>query len=94
MILTAKHHDGFYIWPSAFTVHDVASSTWQNGLGDVVKELAKACAKYGLFLGIYISPWDRNNPIYGNDDAAYNKYFIGQLTELLSRYGRAGGLVG
>ena len=79
VIITAKHHDGFCLWPSRFTEHDVASSQWRGGKGDVVKELADACREYGLWLGVYISPWDRNNPIYGKDDAAYNDYFVGQM---------------
>lgn len=87
VIITAKHHDGFCLWPSAFTEHDVASSPWKDGKGDVIRELADACAAHDLFLGIYISPWDRNNPIYGRDDEAYNKYFIGQMEELLTGYG-------
>ena len=87
VIITAKHHDGFCLWPSAFTEHDVASSPWRDGEGDVIKELAEACARHGLFLGIYISPWDRNNPIYGRDDEAYNHYFAGQMEELLGNYG-------
>lgn len=87
VIITAKHHDGFCLWPSAFTEHDVASSTWRGGDGDVIAELAEACRAHDLFLGIYISPWDRNNPIYGKDDEAYNAYFIGQMEELLGNYG-------
>jgi len=87
VILTAKHHDGFCLWPSAYTDHDGASSSWKEGKGDVVAELAAACERYGLWLGIYISPWDRNNPIYGRDDEAYNRYFEGQLEELLGNYG-------
>lgn len=87
VIITAKHHDGFCLWPSRFTEHDVASSKWRDGKGDVIKELADACREYGLWLGIYISPWDRNNPLYGKDDAAYNDYFVGQMEELLGNYG-------
>jgi alpha-L-fucosidase len=87
VIITAKHHDGFCLWPSRFTEHDAANSNWRGGRGDVVKELADACREYGLWLGIYISPWDRNNPIYGKEDEAYNDYFVGQMEELLSNYG-------
>jgi alpha-L-fucosidase len=87
VILTAKHHDGFCLWPSRFTEHDVANSTWREGKGDVVKELAAACKEHGLWLGIYISPWDRNNSLYGKDDAAYNDYYVGQMEELLTNYG-------
>lgn len=87
IVLTAKHHDGFCLWPSAYTEHDVASSSWKNGRGDLVRELADACREYGLKMGVYISPWDRNNPIYGKDDAAYNTYFKNQLRELLGNYG-------
>jgi len=87
VILTAKHHDGFCLWPSQFTEHDIENSPWKNGKGDVVKELAEACKHHGLWLGIYISPWDRNNPIYGKDDAAYNDYYVGQMEELFTNYG-------
>ena len=87
IILTVKHHDGFCLWPSAYTEHDVANSSWKNGKGDVLKELSEACKEYGIKLGFYISPWDRNNPIYGKDDQAYNTYFNNQLKEILTQYG-------
>jgi len=85
IILTAKHHDGFCLWPSNYSTHTVRESKWKNGKGDVLKELAQACKEYGLKLGIYVSPWDRNHPTYGSDE--YNKTFINTLTEVLTNYG-------
>lgn len=86
MILTAKHHDGFCLWPTATTRHSVASSPWRGGNGDVVRDFVDACRAEGLRAGVYCSPWDRNAPVYG-DSPRYNDFFCDQLTELLTRYG-------
>lgn len=86
LILTCKHHDGFCLWPSQYTEHSVKSSPWKNGGGDVVKEVADACRRGGIRFGIYLSPWDRHEPTYG-DSPAYNEYFKNQLRELLTGYG-------
>ncbi len=85
VVITAKHHDGFCLWPSKFSSHTVRESRWKNGQGDVLRELAEACKKYDLKLGFYLSPWDRNHPKYGTPE--YNETYAETLTELLSNYG-------
>jgi len=86
LILTAKHHDGFCLWPTETTRHSVASSPFRDGQGDVVREFVDACRAEGLRAGLYLSPWDRNHPTYG-DSPRYNDVYAAQLTELLTRYG-------
>jgi alpha-L-fucosidase len=86
LILTAKHHDGFCLWPSRYTDHSVRKSPWRGGRGDVVREVVEACREAGLQVGIYLSPWDRHEPSYG-DSPAYNEHFRNQLRELLTNYG-------
>lgn len=87
VIITAKHHDGFCLWPTLTTKHSVASSPWRDGRGDVIRDLREACDKYGMKFGIYLSPWDRNAESYG-DSPAYNRFYMEQLTELLTWYGK------
>lgn len=86
MVLTAKHHDGFCLWPTKTTRHSVASSPFRGGRGDVVREFVDACRAEDLRVGLYCSPWDRNHPTYG-DSPRYNDVFMEQLTELLTGYG-------
>ena len=85
IIITAKHHDGFCLWPSNYSTHTIRESRWKNGKGDVLKELSTACKEYGLNFGVYISPWDRNHPKYGTPE--YNDVFVGMMKELFQNYG-------
>ena len=85
IIITAKHHDGFCLWPSKYSTHTVRESKWKNGQGDVLKELSQACKEYGLRFGVYISPWDRNHPDYGTEK--YNDVFVNMMKEIIQNYG-------
>lgn len=85
VILTCKHHDGFCLWPSKYTEHSVKNSTWKNGEGNVVRDVMRACKKYELKFGVYLSPWDRNHADYGTP--AYLEYYRNQLAELFTSYG-------
>lgn len=85
-IITAKHHDGFCLWPSKYTEHSVKNSLYKDGKGDVIREFTDACHEYGIEVGIYVSPWDRNSPHWGSPD--YSTYFANQLEEILTQYGK------
>jgi len=86
VVLVAKHHDGFCLWPTEQTDYSIRKSPWKDGKGDVVGDVAKAARKYGLKFGVYLSPWDRHDPRY-QDSAAYDKYYLSELEELASNYG-------
>jgi alpha-L-fucosidase len=85
IIITAKHHDGFCLWPSQYSTHTVRESKWKEGQGDLLRELSEACKEYGLKFGVYLSPWDRNHPDYGTEH--YNQVFVNMLEEVLGNYG-------
>lgn len=86
VVFVAKHHDGFCLWPTAQTDYSVKSSSWENGHGDVVRQVSEAARKYGLTFGVYLSPWDRHEPRYDHS-AEYDKYYLAELEELTTRYG-------
>jgi alpha-L-fucosidase len=85
VILTAKHADGFCLWPTAYTDYSVKASPWKNGTGDVVREVADAAKEQGLEFGLYLSPWDRHEATYG-DTMLYNEFYLAQMRELLTMW--------
>jgi alpha-L-fucosidase len=85
VILTVKHHDGFCLWQTKYTNYSVASSSWKNGTGDVVRDFVTSANKAGLKVGIYLSPWDRHDESYG-DSLGYNQHYLAQIRELLTEY--------
>lgn len=85
VILVAKHHDGFALWPTKTTTYNISLSPFRNGKGDMVKEFEQACRKLNMKFGVYCSPWDRNNTLYGTE--AYVDIYRNQLRELYSNYG-------
>jgi len=86
VVIVAKHHDGFCLWPTEKTAYSVKSGLWKHGQGDLVREVAAAARKYGLKFGVYLSPWDRHEQTY-NNNAAYDNYYLAELNELANRYG-------
>ncbi|MFO7446479.1 MAG: alpha-L-fucosidase, partial [Ignavibacteriaceae bacterium] len=86
LIFTAKHHDGFCLWPSKYTDYTIKNSLYKNGHGDIVKEVSDACKKYNMNFGLYLSPWDRHEPSYGTE--TYDIFYQNQLIELLTNYGK------
>ncbi len=84
-MITAKHHDGFCLWPSKYTEHSIKNSPYKDGKGDVIREFCDACREYNVKIGLYISPWDRNSPHWGTDE--YTLYYAKQLEELCTQYG-------
>ncbi len=85
-IITAKHHDGFCLWPSKYTEHSIKNSPYKGGKGDIVKEFTDACREFGIKAGIYLSPWDRHEKTWGKEE--YNDFYANQLTELMTNYGK------
>ena len=85
IILVCKHHDGFCLWRTKTTEHNISNSPWRNGEGDMVREFADSCRKHGLKFGVYVSPWDRNSAVYGTSE--YVRLFEEQIREVLTQYG-------